>query len=241
MTTLYGVGIGPGDPELITLKGKRVLEEVDVIAVPKAGAGKESIALDVVSRVVDLKGKEVLELLFPMKREGLEAYWEEARRKVLERLSEGRDVAFITLGDPLFHSTFIHLIEGLEPGGRISIDVVPGVSFIHASTASALLPLAKGEEKVAIVPATYGKEGLKEVLEGFETVVLMKVHKALEEILSLLEEMGLKDRALFISRAGWEEEEVVRDLSSLRGREVDYFSSIIIKVEEDNPRTGGRS
>lgn len=228
MATLYGVGIGPGDPELLTLKGKRVLEEVDVIAVPKAEIGKESIALDVVSKVVDLKGKGILELLFPMKREGLEAYWEEARRRVMKRLLKGQDVAFITLGDPLFHSTFIHLVDGLEPDGRISIDVVPGVSFVHASTASSLLPLASGEGKVAIVPATCRREDLRKVLEGFETVVLMKVNKAMDKVLSLLEEMGLKERAVFVSRAGWEDEEVIRDLSLLRGREVDYFSSIIV-------------
>ena len=150
-------------------------------------------------------------------------------------------MAFITLGDPLFHSTFVHLIEGLEPGGRISIAVVPGVSFIQASTASALLPLAKGEERVAIVPATCRRKDLRELLECFDTVVLMKVHKALDEIISILEEMGLMERAIFVSRAGWEEEEVIRNLSSLRGRGVDYFSSIIVRAKGDNPETGGQS
>ncbi len=227
MAILYGVGIGPGDPELLTLKAKKVLEGVHVIAFPRGGREKESMALEVVKRAIDLHGKEVLPLLFPMKREGLESYWEEARKEVSKRLESGRDVAFITLGDPLFHSTFIHLLQGLE---GVDVRIVPGVSFLQASTASALLPLASGQEGVAILPATCGMERVKKALEGFDTVVLMKVYRRMREILCLLEELGLKERAVFISRAGWEDEEVRRgnDIPP----EADYFSTLIVRKDK---------
>ncbi|MBI5286638.1 MAG: precorrin-2 C(20)-methyltransferase, partial [Deltaproteobacteria bacterium] len=206
------------------------------IAVPKARSERGSLALEVVKNVVDLKDKEILELTFPMKkeREDLVESWEEAERQVLIHLCEGKDVAFISIGDPLFHSTFIYLMEAIKDGDRargspVSIVVIPGVSSIHASTASAKLSLAKSNERVAILPATYETDKLKETLKGFDTVVLMKVHRVMDKVVAILEELGLKDKAVFVSKAGWPEEMVVRDLEGLKDKKLDYFSMVIIK------------
>ncbi|MEE8185240.1 MAG: precorrin-2 C(20)-methyltransferase [Thermodesulfobacteriota bacterium] len=232
---LYGVGIGPGDPELMTLKAVRVLKGVDVIAVPKSKEEATSLALDIIRGVIDLKDKEVVELIFPMKRNQMELIeaWEESRRQVIERLEGSRDVAFITIGDPLFHSTFIYLLEALcreSPEDRFyNIEVIPGVSSINAASALSCTPLAKSGERMAIIPATYGYEKLKETIEEFDTVVLLKANKAIGGIITVLEESGLKENAVFVSRAGLAGERVTRDLDSLKGKELDYFSIIIIK------------
>jgi precorrin-2/cobalt-factor-2 C20-methyltransferase len=232
---LYGVGIGPGDPELITLKAVRILKGVDVIAVPKSKEEATSLALDIIRGVLDLKDKEVVELIFPMKRNQMELVeaWEESRMQVIERLEGGRDVAFITIGDPLFHSTFIYLLEALcreSPENRFyNIEVIPGVSSINAASALSCTPLAKSGERMAVIPATYGDEKLKETIEEFDTVVLLKANKAIDGIITVLEESGLKENAVFVSRAGLAGERVTRDLYSLKGKELDYFSIIIIK------------
>ncbi len=99
---LYGVGIGPGDPELITLKAVKILKQVDVIAVPKSKTDAESLALDIIRQVIDLSSKEILELTFPMKKnqDELTDAWEKAKEQILKPLKKGRDVAFISIGDP---------------------------------------------------------------------------------------------------------------------------------------------
>jgi precorrin-2/cobalt-factor-2 C20-methyltransferase len=232
---LYGVGIGPGDPELMTLKAVRVLKGVAVIAVPKSKEKATSLALDIIRGVIDLTGKEIVELIFPMKRDQMELVeaWDESGRQVVERLEGGRDVAFITIGDPLFHSTFIYLLEALcreRPKDRpYNIEVIPGISSVNAASALSCTPLAKSGERMAIIPATYGDEKLKETIEEFDTVVLLKVNKAIDGIITVLEESGLKEKAVFVSRAGLAGETVTRDLDSLKDRKLDYFSTIIIR------------
>ncbi|OGP30538.1 MAG: precorrin-2 C(20)-methyltransferase [Deltaproteobacteria bacterium GWC2_42_11] len=230
---LYGVGIGPGDPELLTLKAIRVLKEVDIIAVPKSKTDGESIALDILKGVMDLHGKEIIELTFPMKknRDELAASWNNAKDEVLKQLDIGKDVAFITIGDPLLYSTFIYLMEALKNNGGsgIKIKIVPGISSVNAASASACIPLANSSERLAIIPATYEEDKLRQTLKDFDTVVLMKVNKVMDKVIPLLEELGLKKNAIFVSMAGWKEQEVVKDLDTLKGRELDYFSIMIIK------------
>ena len=238
--SFYGVGVGPGDPELMTLKAVRVLEGARVIAAPSSTeepGGPALLALDVVRRVLkDLRGKEVLRLHLPMTRdrELLLASREKAASIIAERLRTGMDVCFITLGDPMLYSTFgylVPLVRGALPG--VIVKAVPGVSSISAAASISCSPLAESDERVMIIPAAYDIPGVKRLLEDFDTVVLMKVNRKMDAVIELLEETGLADRAMFVSRAGLPEEEVVTDIKSLRGRKVDYFSMVIV-------RKGGR-
>lgn len=232
MGILYGVGVGPGDPELLTLKAIKVLEEVRVIAVPKSKEGGEGRALAIVERLIEMRGKEVLELVFPMtKDKGILA---KSRRDAVlllsERLKMGRDVAFITLGDPLFYSTFSYLmplVAELLPG--VNIRVIPGITSINTASSRLLLPLAEADERVAIIPATYTGGEIKRVLKGFDTVILMKVNRVMDKVLGILDELDLKGKAIFISRAGWPEEVIIRDTGSLRGKGLDYLSMVVVK------------
>lgn len=238
--TLYGVGIGPGDPELLTLKAVKILKNARVIAVPKAKIEGESIALDIVRQIVDLKDKEIIELAFPMSKdeEELVEWWKQARREILKPLNAGKDVAFITIGDPLFHSTFIYLMEIIKKeqcidnnGQKIKLEIIPGISSINAASAATQLPLANRDTRLAILPATYENDRLKQAFQDFDTIVLIKVSKVMDKIISILEELNLKDKAVFISNVGWQKQFIIKDLDSLKGKKHDYFSMIIVKKD----------
>ncbi|MBI3755366.1 MAG: precorrin-2 C(20)-methyltransferase [Deltaproteobacteria bacterium] len=229
---LYGVGVGPGDPELLTLKAVRALKAADVIAIPKSKEESDSIALSIVKRSVDLSNKETVELMFPMTKdkEVLIKARKEAAVILAHKLKQGKDVACITLGDPLFYSTFSYLIPLVrEKLPQAEIKIIPGVSSVMASAAAAVMPLTEADEKLAVIPATYETEKLRDVLRDFDTIVLMKVNKVFDKVLELLSELGLKDRAVFIERCGGENQRVVRNLEILRGERLDYLSMVIVK------------
>ena len=176
--TFYGVGVGPGDPELMTLKAVRVLEGARCVAVPKSKGDGESVAVEIVEKVVGLEGKEVLELVLPMTRDSskLERARREAAAEIGARLTEGKDVAFITLGDPLFYSTFSYLTGPVsEEVDGVVIKTVSGVSSLSAATAAMGTPLAEGGERVTVVPAIYEMSEARELIEAGGTVVFMKV------------------------------------------------------------------
>ena len=234
--TLYGVGVGPGDPELMTVKSIKVLEAVSVVAVPSStepDVKLKSRALQVVRGALSFTNKELLALYMPMTKDMtlVRASRAKAAGAVIERLASGLDVAFITVGDPSLYSTFGYiapLVKEALPGLRISI--VPGVSSINAAAALTESPIAEAGEKVMIVPASYSIDELRGWLKSFDTVVLLKVNKRMEELADLLKETGLSRSAAFASMVGWPDEEVVTDISSLKGKEPDYFSMVIIKT-----------
>ena len=197
------IGIGPGDPELLTLKAARIIRESKVLCFPKGREEGSSLALSIVEKAVSLDGKEILEAHFPMRKtrttpklqdlpasgldNDLEAKWDETAENILGKLKTGADVAFLTLGDPTVYSTFFYLYDkllALQPDLKIS--VIPGVSSVNASAATAGLSLGLGNEKIAILPANY-MDKLKPTLELFDTVVLMKANKVFNEILGYFE------------------------------------------------------
>ncbi len=230
--TLYGIGVGPGDPGLITVKGLEILRRVPVVYVPKSREEAGSFAVSVVEGYLDRNHQEVIDLVFPMckDREGLVAFWERSAGMILDRLGRGLDVACICIGDPLLYSTFALVVERVrERNPAVRVEVVPGVTSIAACAARLNLPLAQGGERIAILPATYDLAGVKNTLRDFECVVLMKVHSVMDQVLDLLAELGLEKQAVFVSRGTTGAEEIVRDVASLRGRELDYHSLMIIK------------
>jgi len=230
--SLYGVGVGPGDPELLTLKARRIISEAPVVAVPKSQSSEASYALTIVDGFIDRDRQEVLELSFPM-REG-RAQIEHARRgaaeAILEQLKQGKDVAFITEGDPFLYSTFIYAFQAIrEMCPEVNIEVVPGVSSVNAAAVSALVPLANGEDRLAVLPATCPQEHLRAALSLFDTVVILKMSAAPEGLFDLLGEMELTSNSVLIKRSSTCQEEVVRDIGQLRGKKLDYFSLLIVR------------
>lgn len=231
---LYGIGVGPGDPELVTVKGLNLLRRVPVVYVPKSSEESGSFALSVVENYLDASRQEILDLVFPMckDRQGLGRFWDQSCRLILDRLQKGLDVACICIGDPLFYSTFANLMSRMlrmDPGVRVSI--IPGVSSIAACTAVLKLPLVQAGERLAVLPATYDPEGIRQTLKNFETVVLMKVNRVVDRILPILEEMGLKKQAIFVNQATTDQQEIIADLDRLRGKTLNYHSMIIVRKD----------
>ncbi|MEW6426904.1 MAG: precorrin-2 C(20)-methyltransferase [Thermodesulfobacteriota bacterium] len=234
----YIIGAGPGDPELLTLKAARILGQCPVWFAPRASRDGGSTALAIVEQAVAAAGREILTHHFPMKkiRMGQEpdpevaAAWEAAATAIIERLRQGRDVAFPTLGDPAVYSTGFYVAEALlarDPG--TAIEIVPGVSSIGASAAAVGEPLCQGDDRLVVVPATYENGLLRETLTRFDAVVLMKVHRVMDRVVALLDEMGLTDRAVLVERTGHKEQRIVRDLHRAAQEPCHYFSTIIVR------------
>ncbi len=226
----YGIGVGPGDPELLTLKAARLIKEVDVIFVPKAGIKEESMALEIVSPL--LNGKRVIEKVFPMIKEQakLESHWKEAALAIKEELERGNSVAFLTIGDPLTYSTYVYLLRRLrEMIPEEKIHTVPGITSFNAAASLANLSLAQRDEKIVIVPVSDNVEELRPILKEFDTVVLMKVAKRLDKLITLLEEMNLAQNALFASHVGLKDSYLTRNLTELKASGRGYMSVIIVR------------
>ena len=231
--TFYGVGIGPGDPELITLKSRRILASAPIIFVPKAKITDESLALGILlNSVVAETGAELRELVFPMSKdpEVLRPAWAAAREAVLAVLRAGEDCAFITLGDTAIYSTYMNLLAELrlaEPGLKIATSA--GIASYSHAAALLNLSLVEKAERMAILPCLSEVEAMRPDLERFDTVVLMKLGGEMPTILAALEQTGLTDRAFFVSKATSAEQRFEPDVRNLRDERGGCFSMLIVK------------
>ena len=228
---IYGIGVGPGDPELLTFKAYRILKEVDVVCVPKSKTEKESLALSVVNRALGRELK-VMELLFPMThdQEVLKEHWDQATEKMAAIARQGRSLAFITIGDPMFYSTYAYVLERVKRNYRdIEIETVPGITAFAACSSFINEPLAEGDERLAVIPAAYGLDAIKEALQNYDNVVLMKVNRIYDEVAGLLRDMNLLDKAVFVSRCGYEDQFYSTDIAGLAGAEKDYMSVMVVR------------
>lgn len=236
-STLYIIGVGPGDPELLTFKAHKALNACAVIATPKSSKKGNSTALSIVKQAVQLTGKTILELHFPMKKirmgetpdEKVQKGWQEAAQAVISNLDAGNDVAFPTLGDPAIYSTGFYLYQTItEIRPDVRVVFVPGISALSSCSAATAIPICLGDDRLAVIPATFSSDKLTEILLSFDTIVLMKVHKVIEELKELLTELNLLDNAVLVEKTGMKEEKIYPDLSQLT-EPVHYFSTIIVR------------
>ncbi len=229
--SLYGVGVGPGDPELLTLKALRILQQVPVVCAPQAETSQESYALDIVRQFLVEGKQEILRIQFPTDdAEGAAAVWRDTADTLGEYLLQGKDVAFITEGDPMLYSTFAYVLESVcAKYPEVSVEIIPGVSSVMAAAASAGVPLVTHGQRLAILPAVYGIDDLSEAIASYDTIVLMKVNRTLLQALANLEQLGLAGKGIYVRRASTAREEVVTDLGRLSDEDLDYFSLLIIK------------
>lgn len=229
---LYGIGVGPGDPELLTLKAVRVLKQVAHVFAAASSKNDYSLAFEIVREHLPAN-VPVDYLAFPMtfNSEHLEHAWQANCDKVVEILNQGKNVAFLTLGDPLTFSTFIYLRRKIHqrlPG--VTIKTIPGITSFQTAAACANVPLAEGEEVFTVISGAKGGDRLKEVIAVADNVVLMKAYKQFHQILAQVDEAGLRDRCCFVSRCGLDGEIVERDFDKLvKLEQPNYLSLMIIK------------
>jgi precorrin-2/cobalt-factor-2 C20-methyltransferase len=233
--TFYGVGVGPGDPELMTRKAERVLTAVDWIFLPAGAGGGAGFA----RRIVEPLGLPTtkfrpVSLCMSRDRGADQETYRRAAEEIMTELRRGKSAAWITEGDPLFYSTFLHLYRELHRFPGLRIEIVPGVTSASAAAARAGVPVARLDEKVAVVPAAYGVERLPALLDEFATVFLLKVNGVFGRLLEALAALPRPVRAVYVEQVGTPAERVVEDLESLRGQELPYFSLVILRAGRED-------
>lgn len=217
MAKLFGVGVGPGDKELLTLKAVRVIQNSDVVVVPSAMSGGKSIALETAEEFIN-KNTEILVKHFPMGGEEQEQKIYEAFVDIEKSLEEGKNVAFLTIGDPFIYSTYIYLLKYVEEKGY-ETETVPGITSFCACASLAKEPLVIGDEPLVIMPS-----GAIDTIKDEKNLVIMKVYKNEEKVIKKLEEDGFE--YVYVKKAGREGQEVIRDRERIIASR-EYMSLII--------------
>ena len=234
---LYAVGVGTGAPDLMTLRAANLLKTVDVIAIPEKKQGAhDSFAWDIVTGAVpekDIQG-ELMFLWFPMTKDASITVpaWNAASDAIGECLAAGKDVAFITEGDPSVYSTWHYILDEHEerwPG--VELEIVPGITSVTAVPAATGIPLAEGEERFCVVPATYGINMLPKLVEEFDTIMLIKAGRMIPELITMLKDLNLLDKATYVSHASLEKQEVYNNLEDVP-EENRYFSMVQISIRQ---------
>lgn len=225
---LYGVGVGPGDPELLSIKAARILGEVDVILAAASTKNDYSQALSIAGPHLK-EGVEVVKLDFPMTRdkEILDRAWESNADKVRAMLDRGMSCAFLTLGDPMTYSTFGYLLKTLDPGGDADVEIVPGITSYQAAAAKTRTVLAESGQSMVVVPGICPPDKLELLLDAADNAVILKTYRNFEEIRESLNRLNLSDRTKFISRLGLDGEKIVKDINLIKDKP-HYFSLLLV-------------
>lgn len=236
-----GIGVGPGDPELLTIKAAKALKTVQTICVPKSQTNRPSMALGMIQAVLTERKNpaEILELVFPMNRDDINnrKLWAENAAVVAAKVKKG-DVAFITLGDPMLYSTFLYLYEFVkETYPKIELKIIPGVTSVTAVAAQSKLSLAEQDEVVTIIPADLKPAHLEEAAKHAENLVFMKCAYHIKEFIPILLKSGFTKNSTIalVKRCTLPEEKViVGKLGEVNGWDVseDYFSVAIVKKSQ---------
>jgi precorrin-2/cobalt-factor-2 C20-methyltransferase len=225
----YGVGVGPGDPELLTLKAVEVIRNADVVIAPKTEKKEGSTALSIAHPYLKAD-VEILRLVFPMVNDAvtLANAWENNKNSILAELQAGKKVVFLTLGDPMFYSTYMYVYRLLKDSGY-AIETIPGVPAFCAIGSQLGQPLAEGNDILSIIPATMSEEELDAILGVVDNVVLMKVYKNFGQVVEKLKQHGFGENSVMISRCGLPDEQISYNLEDVDAKSVNYLSTILAK------------
>jgi precorrin-2/cobalt-factor-2 C20-methyltransferase len=221
---LYGLGVGPGDPELLTLKALRLLRAVPVVAYPAPENG-DSFARSIVAAWIEGHQREIA-IRFPM-RPGpppVEVY-DGAAAELAAELEDGRDVALLCQGDPLFYGSFINVFTRLA--GLYQIEIVPGVSSLTACAAAAAIPLVSRDATLAVIPATLDEDQIAARLAASDSVAIVKLSRHIAKVRRILDRLGVLDGAVYIEHASLPTQRVA-PFACVDPDTAPYFSMVLI-------------
>jgi precorrin-2/cobalt-factor-2 C20-methyltransferase len=228
--TLYGVGLGPGDPELMTLKTHRLISSAKVIAYPAPDSG-ESFARSIAADVIP-EGTCEIPIVVPMRVDRFPAQeiYDKAAKEIAAVLETGQDVVTLCEGDPFFYGSFMYLFERLAD--RFQIEIVPGVTSLTACAAQLQRPLTSRNDVLTVIPGPLPDDDIRQKIDEAQAVAIMKVGRHLPRLRALLGEMGLLEQAGYVERASLAEQKVHR-LIDLGAETAPYFSMILIYKGEE--------
>ncbi|MBR0411218.1 MAG: precorrin-2 C(20)-methyltransferase [Eubacterium sp.] len=226
---LYGIGVGPGDSELMTLKAVRLIKECDILVVPVKKRGEESVALDIARGAVEIPDEKIYEVVFSMNKDlaKREADRAAATAEVKKLLDEGKNLAMVVLGDIGIYSTYSYIHKPLMEAGY-EVEMVSGIPAFCAGASRANISIVEGNDGFGVIPSLKGVDEVEKVLDVFENLVIMKTGNHVRAIYDLLKARGKENNAIIISNVGMEGEYVGPVLPD---REYGYFTTMIIKKE----------
>ena len=235
--SLTGIGVGPGEADLLTVRAVKAIERADTVMCPASAADRPSIALSIVSGLVDSPPKEIVKLVFPMTRDrgALERAWDENAAAMAKKVLEGRRVAYVTVGDPHLYSTWIYMQRRiLERHPGMDVSVVPGIVSPFTFAAKAGVSIAEGSEKVAIIPSCYDLSSVAEMARHAESLVFLKDGRYFDRVVALLRGSGFPDDSVFaVGQDLGTERELIQRMTlgeaaagSLASK---YFSILVVK------------
>ncbi len=228
--TLYGISVGTGEPELITLKGWRRLQSSPVVAFPAGKNNQPGIAQSIISGWLKPE-QTILALDFPYVRDEitLQQAWQVAAQKVEQYLKQGQDVAFACLGDVSFYSTFTYLAQTLQQlAPKSKIKTIPGVCSPMAIASSLNIPLTVNSQRLAILPAIYTVSELETALDWAEVVVLLKVNSVYAQVWRVLQQRDLLASSWVVEKASFPEQKIYSNLQNYPQLKLSYFSVLLI-------------
>ena len=238
MPELIGIGVGPGDPELLTVKAVNAIHNADVIMCPASKEDRPSIAFSVISSLIDKsKKQEIIKLVFPMTKdkEVLESTWKKNAKIMAEKVLSGKNVVYITVGDPYLYSTWIYMHKEIEANyPNMKISVIPGIVSMFTFASKVGISIAEGAEKVSIIPSCYDLSTVKEIAKNSETMVFLKDGRYFDQVINLLKEAGFPDDSIFaIGQDLGTENEIIRKLTLGEVNDgtltTKYFSILVVK------------
>ena len=222
--TLYGVGLGPGAPDLITLRAARLIERARVIAYPTL-AGGASFARSIAAELIAPGAREIaMDVPMTIERAPAQAAYDAGAARIAEALEAGEDVGCLCEGDPFFYGSFMYLFERLA--GVHPVEVVPGVTSLTAAAALAGMPLVSRQEVLCVVPATLSEEALEARLAIPEVAAVVKVGRHLAKVRRVLQRLGRSQRARYVEHAGMDGERVLA-LDDVGDGPAPYFSIVL--------------
>ena len=235
---LYGVGLGPGDPELVTVKAARLIGSADVIAYHSARHGR-SIARSIAAPY--LRGDQIEEqLVYPVTTEhtehpggyeaAIEEFYEQAAARLMAHLAQGRDVVLLAEGDPLFYSSYMHMHKRIS--SRFRTEIVPGITSVSAASAALALPLTEGDDVLTVLPGTLGRGELTQRLSGTGAAAIMKISRSYADVRAALKESGRLPQAYYVERASGGSAQLIEPAGDVDPGTVPYMSIVIVPGAE---------
>ncbi|MDH5415632.1 MAG: precorrin-2 C(20)-methyltransferase [Nitrosopumilus sp.] len=238
MPGLIGIGVGPGDPELLTVKAVNAIHNADIIMCPASKEDRPSIALSVVSSLIDKsKNQEIVKLIFPMTKDKniLEETWKKNAKIMAETVLSGKNVVYLTVGDPYLYSTWIYMHKDLKENyPDMEISVIPGIVSMFTFASKVGVSIAEGAEKVAIIPSCYDLSSVKEIAKNSETMVFLKDGRYFDQVIQVLKESGFPNDSIFaIGQDLGTDHEIIRKLTLGEVNDdtltTKYFSILVVK------------